>query len=37
MIKEDSEEELNALEKVINLIEAKPFTTFLYKESILNE
>ena len=37
MIKEDSEEELNALEKVINLIEDRPFTTFLYKESILNE
>lgn len=37
LIKEDSEEELKALEAVINLIESRPFTTFLYKESILNE
>ena len=37
MIKEDSEGELNALETVINLIESRPFTTFLYRESILNE
>ena len=37
MIKEDSEWELKALETVINLIEDRPFTTFLYKESILNE
>lgn len=37
LLKEDSEGELKALEKVINLIESRPFTTFLYKESILNE
>ena len=37
MIKEDSEWELKALETVISLIDDRPFTTFLYEESILNE
>ena len=37
LIKEDSEGELNAIEVVINLIESRPFTTFLYKERLLNE
>ena len=37
MIKEDSEWELKALETVINLIKDRPFTTFLYKERLLNE
>lgn len=35
LIKEDSEE-LDALESVIKLIESRPFTTFLYKERVLN-
>ena len=37
MIKEDSEWELKALETVINLIEDRPFTTFLYRERVFNE
>lgn len=37
LIKEDSEGELDAIEAVINLIESRPFTTFLYKERLLSE
>lgn len=36
-LKEDSEGELDALEFIISLIESRPFTTFLYKESKVNE
>ena len=37
LIKEDSEEGLFAINYLINLIESRPFTTFLYRERVFNE
>ena len=37
LLKEDSEKELFAIDYTINLIESRPFTTFLYREAIINE
>ena len=37
LIKEDSEEDLFAINYLINLIESRPFTTFLYREKVFNE
>ena len=37
LIKEDSEEDLFPINYIINLIESRPFTTFLYRERVFNE
>ena len=37
LINEDSEEDLFAIDYLINLIESRPFTTFLYKEKVFND
>ena len=37
LINEDSEEDLFAIDCLINLIESSPFTTFLYKEKVFND
>lgn len=37
LIKEDSEEGLFAINYLINLIESRPFTTFLYREKVFND
>ena len=37
LIKEDSEEDMFPINYIINLIESRPFTTFLYRERVFNE